>query len=107
MTPKKIYKQISGKQRKESKRRIKLINALINIRSYYNTGWYKNLSENDRQNLIWVLQGNKEWNGDVLNYFIRKYKYHSQRPSSWISSHGNRYTSPENRKPVEVEDLPF
>ena len=107
LTAKQMYKQFRGKQRKESNKRVKLIHALINIRSHGFISWYKNLTENDRQNLIWVLRGNKTWSGDVLSYFIRKYPLQSQRPSTWVSLYGNRYVSPDKRKPTEIEELPF
>lgn len=79
-----IYKKIRSIERKS--RKVELINLIINLKSRYLGSIYNN--ENIRQQLRYLLRGNKSWSGDVLYYFLWRFDVLVSSPSHVRSYYG-------------------
>jgi len=79
-----IYKKIRSIERKS--RKVELINLIINLKSMYLGSIYNN--ENIRQQLRYLLRGNKSWSGDVLYYFLWRFDEFVSSPSHVRSYYG-------------------
>lgn len=101
------YKVARRQMRLEKKARGKLINRLINLKTWMR---YDCLYNIEREQYQYLLSRAKSWDGDVLSYFMSHYP-NFNRPHPFVSHYGNRYISPEVRaaRAAELEDvdLPF
>lgn len=98
------YKAARRQMRLEKKARGKLINRLINLKTWMR---YDSLYSIEREQYRHLLNKSKSWSGDVLSYFMQKYPSFN-RPYPWVSRWGHRYISPEQREAMlEDSELPF
>jgi hypothetical protein len=62
------YKKIRSMQRQhKNRRKVELINLIINLKSMYLGSIYSNIFI--REQLRYLLKGTKSWSGDVLFFF--------------------------------------
>ena len=107
LTMKNAYRLIKQTERIHARRRSsnipKLINMLINIKSY---GAYGRVYEGEeRKQLLFILKKQKTWNGDVRIYFKNIFAHSAFRPSSYkdhlgMSKRREKYTD-------HATELPF
>ena len=79
------YKKIRSIERKS--RKVELINLIINLKSRYLGSIYND--ENIRQQLRYLLRGNKSWSGDVLYYFLWRFDEFVSSPLHARSYYGS------------------
>lgn len=103
---KKVMSSIRLERRNIALRRAHLIHLLINLKS--NRAYIGNIyaDEKARQQLRWILKGNKVWNGDVWSWFT--YNYHPSalyNPVHGRPKRGSRHKA--GRQEVKIDETPF
>ena len=90
------YKKICSMQRQhKNRRKVELINLIINLKSRYLGSIYSN--DDVRQQMRCLLRGEKSWSGDVLYYFLWRFgDYMLMQPlhaASYYGASRNEYFS--------------
>ena len=81
------YKKIRSMQRQhKNRRKVDLINLIINLKSNYAGSIYSNIFI--REQLRYLLKGTKSWSGDVLFFFEKTCSLLTASPSHVRSYYG-------------------
>ena len=81
------YKKICSMQRQhKNRRKVELINLIINLKSNYAGSIYSNIFI--REQLRHLLKGTKSWSGDVLFFFEKTCSLLTASPSHVRSYYG-------------------
>lgn len=80
------YKKIRMQRQHKNRRKVDLINLIINLKSNYAGSIYSNIFI--REQLRYLLKGTKSWSGDVLFFFEKTCSLLTASPSHVRSYYG-------------------